>query len=189
MLGETDPEIAAAVEGAARLLAGLGHHVEEVALPEGSLEEFLPLWQHLVSDIPFVRWSRAQPITRWLGEPGRFLRADDMTALRRELEARLLRELGDADIWLTPTVATPAPRVGAFANRPPGEAFADAARLGAFTAPFNISGQPADREAHRVASLLVDPRRLADGPRDAADVEHELDRAAGGYEGADGHVA
>ncbi len=142
-LGETDPEIAAAVQAAGRLLAGLGHHVEEVPLPEGSLEEFLPLWQHLVSDIPFVRWSRAQPITRWLGEPGRLLDPDDMKALRRRLEERILRELGDADIWLTPTVPTAAPRVGAFAGRPPAEAFADAARLGSFTAPFNITGQPA----------------------------------------------
>jgi amidase len=33
--------------------------------------------------------------------------------------------------------------VGAFAGRPPAEAFADAARLGAFTAPFNVTGQPA----------------------------------------------
>ncbi len=37
----------------------------------------------------------------------------------------------------------PAPRVGTFAGRPPDEAFADAARLGAFTAAFNMTGQPA----------------------------------------------
>jgi amidase len=142
-LGETHPEIAAAVERAARLFADLGHHVEEGKLPEATLEEFLPLWQHLVGDFPLVRWSRAQPITRWLAEPGQKLRADDMLALHRRLSARVLAGLGDAEVWLTPTVPVPAPLVGAFADRPPAEAFADAARLGAFTAAFNLTGQPA----------------------------------------------
>jgi amidase len=141
--GETHPEIAAAVERAARVLGDLGHEVEEGTLPDGSLAEFLPLWQHLVSDTPFALFSRAQPITRWLAEPGRALRAEDMVALSRRLAERITRGLGDADIWLTPTVAVPPPRIGAFAGRPPGEAFADAARLGAFTAPLNVTGQPA----------------------------------------------
>ncbi len=142
-VGQTHPEIAAAVERSARLLAGLGHHVEEGTLPEGSLEEFLPLWQHLTAGFPLARWSRAQPVTRWLAAPGRSLRAADMTTLLRTLAARLLRDLGDADIWITPTVPVPAPRIGAFAGRPPAEAFADAARLGSFTALFNVTGQPA----------------------------------------------
>lgn len=141
--GATHPEIAAAVEGAARLLGELGHHVEEGKLPEASLEEFLPLWQHLVADFPLALWSRAQPITRWLAEPGRKLLAADMLALNRRLAARYRGELGDADAWITPTVAVPAPEIGAYAGRPPGEAFADAARLGAFTAGFNLTGLPA----------------------------------------------
>src|SRR4029079_7169427 len=128
--GETHPEIAAAVERAARTLGDLGHQVEQGTLPDGTLEEFLPLWQHLVAEAPFALRSRAQPITRWLGEPGRSLRAEDMVALSRRLAERYTRDLGDADIWLTPTVAVPPPRIGAFAGRPPGEAFADAARLG-----------------------------------------------------------
>jgi amidase len=141
--GETHPEIAAAVTRAARLLADLGHHVEEAALPEGSIEEFLPLWQHLIGEFPLAIWSRAQPITRWLAAPGRALRTADMQALRRSIADRLLPALAAPDAWLTPTVAVPAPRIGAFSGRPPAEAFHDAARLGAFTAPFNITGQPA----------------------------------------------
>src|SRR5262249_16018134 len=69
-LGGASPEIASALERAARLLGELGHPVEEGVLPEGSLEEFLPLWQHLVADIPFTAFPFAQPITRWLGEAG-----------------------------------------------------------------------------------------------------------------------
>jgi amidase len=37
----------------------------------------------------------------------------------------------------------PAPRIGTFKNRPPAEAFAEAAVIGAFTAAFNVTGQPA----------------------------------------------
>ncbi len=139
----THPEITAAVEGAARLLADLGHHVEEGAAPDGTLEEFLPLWQHLVSDIPMVRWARAQPITRWLGAPGKALELGKMVELRRSIAARLLASFDEADVWLTPAVALPAPEVGAYSRLSPEEGFRAAAQLGAYTAPFNITGQPA----------------------------------------------
>jgi amidase len=141
--GETHPEIAAAVARAARLAGDLGHHVEEIGPPSGSLDEFLPLWQHLVADMPIPFLARAQPVTRWLAERGRHLRAEDMNALRRRLADRVLRDLGDADIWLSPAVAVPAPRVGSFGGASPAATFADAARLGAFTAAMNVTGQPA----------------------------------------------
>ena len=141
--GETHAEIDAAVARAARLAESLGHHVEETAPPSGALDEFLPLWQHLVADVPMPFLARAQPVTRWLAEGGRSLRAEEMAALRRRLADRVLRDLGDADIWLSPAVAVPPPRVGAFAGRPPAEAFAAAAVLGAFTAALNVTGQPA----------------------------------------------
>jgi amidase len=142
-LVETHPEIAAAVQRAARLLEELGHHVEEAVLPEGTVEEFLPLWQRLIAEAPVVSWSRMQPVSRWLGEPGRSLRPEDVTALHRRLAERILGALGDADLWISPTVAQPAPRVGAFAGKPPAEAFGEAAKIGAFTAAFNLTGQPA----------------------------------------------
>ncbi|MFS8069854.1 MAG: amidase [Byssovorax sp.] len=142
-LVETHPDIAAAVEGAARLLGELGHHVEEGTLPEMTLEEFLPLWQHVIADVPLVRWSRAQAVTRWLAEPGRALDVEKMRTLRREIAARHLRVYAEVDVWLTPTVAIPSPEVGAFARLSPQEAFRGAAELGAFTAAFNITGQPA----------------------------------------------
>lgn len=142
-LGETHPEIAAAVVHAAGVLSDLGHHVGEAALPQGTLEEFLPLWQRLIADTPLTWFRRTQPVTRWLAQPGRSLRHDDVVSRRRALAARMLGALEEADLWLTPTVPVPAPRVGAFAGRPPAEAFAAAAVLGSFTAPFNVTGQPA----------------------------------------------
>lgn len=141
--GATHPEVAAAVTRAARLLADLGHEVDEVATPGIQLDEFLPLWQHLIATFPLVKWQRTQPITRWLAAAGRSLRAPDMIALRRRLAERIVHALGPHELWIMPTVAVPPPRVGAFSGRAPAEAFTDAARLGAFTAGFNITGQPA----------------------------------------------
>jgi Asp-tRNA(Asn)/Glu-tRNA(Gln) amidotransferase A subunit family amidase len=50
---------------------------------------------------------------------------------------------GGADLWVTPTVAVPAPRIGLWKDLPSQRAFEKAALLGVFTAPFNITGQPA----------------------------------------------
>jgi amidase len=144
-LGTTNPEIAATVERTAKLLAELGHDVAESPLPEGSLAEFLPLWQLLVAQMPMLPWrrSQAQPVTRWLADVGRRLRPADVHARHAAIEARLREGLESADIWLTPTVPHPAPRIGAFAGLAPESAFAAAAELGAFTAAFNVTGQPA----------------------------------------------
>lgn len=143
LLGRTDPELAEAVTKAARVLESLGHDVGEGTLPACSLEEFLPIWQNLVASVPLIRWSRAQPITRWLVDGGKRLSPGLALKRRRELEARFLAVLDEADVWLMPTTPVPAPRVGSFSNRPPEEAFAEAAVIGAFTAIFNVTGQPA----------------------------------------------
>ena len=142
-LGTTDPEIVAAVERAAKVLSELGHDVDSAALPECTLEEFLPVWQGLVASVPLIRWSKAQPITQWLVEAGKKLSPGLAAERRRELEKRFLAVFDQADVWLTPTTPVAAPLIGAFADRPPELAFADAARIGGFTAAFNVTGQPA----------------------------------------------
>jgi amidase len=140
----TDPEIAAAVVATARLLSDLGHDVEEAEAPLLLVEEFLPLWQHVISDVPLMRWSRAEPVTRWLAEPGRALRADAMVTLRRAIAARQLEGYNQADVWLTPTVGIATPLVGAFAGLSAEARFHQGgAAIASFTAPFNVTGQPA----------------------------------------------
>ena len=142
-LGPTDPEIVAGLQRAIGVLTSLGHVVEEGCLPESSAEEFLPLWQHQVAQVPLWNWSRTQPVTRWLGEAGRRLRADDVRSLFDRLNARFAPAFATADAWLMPTTAVPAPRIGAFRGLPAAEAFARAAQLGAFTAIINLTGLPA----------------------------------------------
>ena len=142
---ETHPEVAAAVERVARLFERLGHHIEErkVDLPRGALDDFLPVWQATAARAPVHDWSLTQPVTRWLGEKGRGVNAETVTRLTEKLQTVVFDRFGDADAWITPTVPVPPPRVGAWRGLPPEQVFAEATKLGIFTAPFNVSGQPA----------------------------------------------
>ena len=142
-LGPTDPEIVAGLHRAIGVLTSLGHAVEEGSLPDGSLEEFLPLWQHQVAQVPLWSWQRTQSVTGWLGEAGRRLRTSDVNSLFDRLIGRFAPAFAAADMWVMPTVAVPAPRIGAFRGLPAADAFARAAELGAFTAIINLTGLPA----------------------------------------------
>jgi amidase len=142
-LGPTDPEIVAGLHRAIGVLTNLGHAVEEGSLPDSSMEEFLPLWQHQVAQVPLWNWRRTQPVTRWLGEAGRRLRTADVTSLFDRLIDRFAPAFAAADMWVMPTVAVPAPRVGAFRGLLAADAFARAAELAAFTAIINLTGLPA----------------------------------------------
>jgi Asp-tRNA(Asn)/Glu-tRNA(Gln) amidotransferase A subunit family amidase len=79
-----------------------------------------------------------------------------------------LDRFGDADAWISPTVPVAPPRVGAWRGLPPEQVFAQATKLGIFTAPFNLSGQPAasvpagmSREGHPIG-VQIAGKPLAD---------------------------
>lgn len=139
----TDPHVRAAIEAAGRVLAEAGHHVELAEPPLGTVDDFLPVWQYLFGQIPVLRAARAEPVTRWLVEGGRKLDRAFVRKRQDELTARWGTWLDGCDVVLTPTVSIPPPPVGAF-PREDGEAyFRNAAVLGIWTAPFNVTGQPA----------------------------------------------
>jgi amidase len=46
-------------------------------------------------------------------------------------------------VWVTPTVAIPAPKIGTLSRLPPAELIEAAGPIAGFTAVFNASGQPA----------------------------------------------
>jgi amidase len=142
-LAEVDPEIAAAVTGVAKLLEGLGHRVDTTAALAAEVEEFMPIFQRLAAGAPVLREASLQPITRWLRVPGRRVSPAQAREVQERLSRRVLDWFGDADLALLPAVAVLAPRVYAWRDLPPEEGFARAAKLGAFTAAFNVSGQPA----------------------------------------------
>lgn len=163
-LGSAHPEWAEATRAVGRALAGLGHRVEEVAMAEGSIEDFLPIYQRMLAEVPLVRVDRLQPATRWLVEAGRRGSPALARAAYEALRERVLAWVGDAELVLTPTVIGPPPRVGAWGGDDGAAIFFAAAVYGAFTAPFNVTGQPAialpvglSREGLPISAQLVAP--------------------------------
>ena len=140
-----DPEVAAATAAVARRLEAAGHAVDEAPPLTGELDEFIPIMAHMVGRIPLVPWlaRRLQPSTRWLHGVGRGVSRQACAAAGAQLGGRVLAWFGDADVLVTPTVGQLPPRVGAYAGLGGEATFRAAAALGAFTAPFNVSGQPA----------------------------------------------
>lgn len=139
----TNPHVRAAVIEAARLLAEAGHQVEESEAPHGDVDDFLPIWQHLFGQISLVKWHRAEPVTRWLGESGKGIQLAAVRKRQAELTERWAGWLDGCDVLLTPTVSVPPPKVGSFATDDGEAMFRAVAALGVWTAPFNVTGQPA----------------------------------------------
>jgi Asp-tRNA(Asn)/Glu-tRNA(Gln) amidotransferase A subunit family amidase len=104
-----------------------------------------------------------------MAERGRSIDALTVERLMEKLRATVLEQFGDADAWITPTVAVPPPRVGAWRGLTPEQVFHEATHVGVFTAPFNVSWQPAasipagrSRRGHPIG-VQIAGRPLADG--------------------------
>jgi len=144
-LTHVEPEIESAVRSAAEKLAELGHHVEEGGPFAGTLEEFLPLMARMVRHVPLPPFTEhlLQPTTRWMREQGKGYSKADVVACGAALERRVHDSFGDADVWIVPTCAVHPPKVGQYQGMTGEEVFRSVVPIGAFTAPFNVSGQPA----------------------------------------------
>jgi amidase len=154
-----EPDIREGTLRIAGLLESLGHHVEPIAAPASSLDEFLPIYQRFAAGLPVLHEGWLQPVTRWLREVG--AQIDPALAQERVayFERLLAGLLGDADLMLSPTTPCFAPRVGQYASLSGEEHFRQAAVLGGFTAAVNCSGQP----AATVPAGLGGPDRLPFG--------------------------
>ena len=161
-LAETDPVCADAVHSAARLLEGLGHHVEE-NIPTDLDDP--RLIEHALTVIgSWAKWN----LEHWGNKIGRPLTPDDVepgTWAFAELAAGVTgpayidatEELhavnrlaamwweNEFDLLLTPTIAQPPPPLGSWETPPdnPLHGLAVSSAIVAYAAPFNISGQPA----------------------------------------------
>jgi amidase len=142
-VSETTPEHAAATERVAKILESKGCTVVEIQPPQGTVEEFLPLYGHQFMRLPLVRWNKAQHITRWVAEHGRGMTDAKAHELQDMLAKRFLMLNGEVDLVVTPTTPMPPPMVGEFHHKSAQDGFMGASRYGAYTAVFNITGQPA----------------------------------------------
>src|SRR3954471_18658213 len=148
---EVHPDCVAAYEHASTLLAGLGHHVEDFATsfePE-LISLFENVWAAEFASLPFPAELDPQmrPLTRWLRERGYGLSATDFYTALGGLRSRARMELersASYDAILTPTLAQPPSKVGGLRNdADPAQDFENQKRFTPFTAPYNMSGQPA----------------------------------------------
>jgi amidase len=164
---EIDPECVAAVEAAGEMLEGLGHPVVEGSPFDGLPDDGGGLD---IQDSFLTRWAAGQ--TAILNQlemiAGRPVTADDVEPLtwalaeigRQRDAGRYLSDVaihqgvsrliagwyeGGFDLLLTPTMAEVAPKLGSFddSGTDPMAAFRRAFPCGAFTALFNVTGQPA----------------------------------------------
>jgi len=153
-------ECRAAVEAAAQLLAGLGHHVE-AATPAFDYDAlFEAVMTVMMTGLAANVGAREQQL-------GRAARADELERVTRAAVARgrttsgvqyaaqfplinrEVRRIGrffeHTDILLTPTMAAPPPRLGSLSTDTDDlDAFTrNSFGLAPFTTPFNATGQPA----------------------------------------------
>lgn len=139
----TAPEVDEAVHRVLRLLEAQGHDVEEGECFEGTVEEFLPMFRYLARGMFVPSEAGLQGTTKLLRDPNGAVDFAFAMARREMFRARIDAWFGDADLWVTPTVAVAPPRVGTWANAAPQTLIDEAAPLGAYTAVFNASGHPA----------------------------------------------
>src|SRR5262249_4870354 len=76
-------------------------------------------------------------------DAGKAYRVAEITMLAEMLARRVAAWFGDVDLWVTPTVPVLPPAIGAWRDLDPAATFDAASKLGPFTAPFNVAGQPA----------------------------------------------
>jgi amidase len=157
----TEPECAAAITRTLELLEGLGHHVEASA-PDGMESE--QVVGHFTAC--FGAWSAQEldqleatvgepivegdfePGTAAIAELGRTVTASQYLTALDQLQSwtrRVAAWWEDHDVLVTPTMPVLPTRLGAFDSAPdnPLEGMALSTTVVLYTAPFNITGQPA----------------------------------------------
>jgi amidase len=145
------PDCLAAYDATSALLERLGHTVVDHA-PTFSVElvsAFEVIWATEFLSLPLDAAAEAntRPLTRWIREKGRGVTGAQVyealatlrSAARVEIEAT-----GGFDAVLTPTLAQPPALVGQLRNdADPAADFEAQKQFTPFTAPYNMSGQPA----------------------------------------------
>jgi amidase len=148
---EVHPDALAAYDATSALLAELGHEVVDVARPFGpELKDlFVTLWCAAVAGIPMdaAAEPKLRPLTRALRERGRRAMATELSGAIGALQIAARGAVvatAHCDVVLTPTLPEPPVPIGHFRNDDdPWAEFDTLAQFAPFTAPYNMTGQPA----------------------------------------------
>lgn len=149
---EVAPEAVAAVEQTAAVLESLGHHVvrldQDVFDPSG-LGAFLTLLNGSMCGYPAMDWDKVEPHNKVSRQAALATNAAEFNEALMQLQllsrALLQRFDEEFDLLLTPTMAIEPPEAGLLAqvHADPEAPILEIVCMAAFTAVFNISGQPA----------------------------------------------
>jgi amidase len=175
---EWEPEVRTAFEDASRLLEDLGHDVEDVPpglLGADVLPSFERVWALSCATLPVPpdRVGELRPLTRVLRDRGLALSAqaamEAMLSLRL-FSRRFLHATARYDVLLAPVCSMVPRPLGWFdADGDGTEDFERQKRYAAFTALFNVTGQPAvSVPLHWTASGLPVGSMLVGRPADEA---------------------
>lgn len=140
---KTEPSYQAAATRVAALLESHGAQVQERPWIDIDPDLFLVLWQRLMANAPILQEGKLQPVTAWLRKLGKAVTKEDAVATRITLQRQVGEWFGSADLWVSPCVAIPPPKIGAWKAADPETSFRSVLGLGVYTAVFNVGGQPA----------------------------------------------
>ncbi|HWC36786.1 MAG TPA: amidase [Mycobacteriales bacterium] len=145
------PECMAAYEAASELLSDLGHYVFDYSptFTADLVPAFETVWSAEFLNLPISSDDepKTRPLTRWIRDRGRTASGQQVYAALATLRRAARTELTASaryDAILTPTLAQPPALVGGLRDDDDPAADFDAQkRFTPFTAPYNMSGQPA----------------------------------------------
>jgi amidase len=153
VVGDADPhpDCIAAYDAATALLTDLGHtvvdHVPTFAADLVGAFEIVWAMEFLALPIEAADVPKLRPLTRWIRERGEAVSGAEFHQALATLRLAARAEIESTQIYdavLTPTLAQPPPLVGQLRNdADPAEDFEAQKRFTPFTAPYNMSGQPA----------------------------------------------
>jgi amidase len=177
---EVAPECVASVEAVAAMLSDLGHDVVQ-AEPEWPdpgqfLTGFLTVWSTIAAGIPELDVEAMEPHNRANWELAMATTAIGYTQAQMALQdasRQFTPQFGrDFDVLVTPTMAVEPPEVGSIwagADQDPGAPLLNATPMAAYTAMFNVTGQPAlSLPLHTSAAGLPVGVQFASGPWEEA---------------------
>ena len=154
---EPDPEVKAALEDTAKLCADLGHEIVEVKNPlngEEFMTKFLTVWSSGPAQLVALARQKGldpdQVLEPWTVGLAEFYAKKPEGALEaalgyfKEVEAQTDKFMSDFDVWLTPVLSAPPPKLGQQAPTVPFDTlYQRTVEYVAYTPIHNVAGTPA----------------------------------------------